>query len=113
MENKMKKLMFIAALGAAALFTACGDDSSSSGGTADGCSVKDSEKSVTVTYSEAGYTTVYTYTLTEKGYTMKTEAEGFDTTENEIPAEGTTIDDLKEIGNNWCKTLEKGQTVAK
>ena len=29
MENKMKKYMMIAALGMAALFTACGDDSSS------------------------------------------------------------------------------------
>ena len=47
--QKMKKLMIIAALGTAALFTACGDDSSSSPAPSQGCSVTATENSVTQT----------------------------------------------------------------
>ena len=43
----MKKLMILAALGTAALFTACGDDSSS--GSSDVCEVTATENSVSLT----------------------------------------------------------------
>jgi uncharacterized cupredoxin-like copper-binding protein len=62
MENKMKKLMLLAALGAAAILTACGDDSSS-GAPAEGCTVTSTENSVTMTSSVAGYSSSTTWTI--------------------------------------------------
>lgn len=51
MEKKMKKLMLLAALGTAAIFTACSDDSSSSGtasNTLDGKSVVSCDRVQTI-----------------------------------------------------------------
>ncbi|MBR5411904.1 MAG: hypothetical protein IK114_02525 [Fibrobacter sp.] len=106
----MKKLMILAALGTAALFTACGDDSSS--GASAGCDVSSTENSVTVSISEAGYTSATTYTLTETGYKMSYSGEGSEgMPETEIPAEGTTLDQLKQIADEACKLWESAETV--
>jgi len=110
MEKKMKKLMLIAAIGAAAIFTACGDDSSS--GPSDGCSVSVNDNSVVVTTSLGGYSSTTTYTLTETGYTMKSEADGAEPVVTEMPMQ-TTMDGLKAMGDQTCQAFNSAETVAK
>ena len=105
----MKKLMILAALGTAALFTACGDDSSS-GAPAEGCSVSSTDNSVTVVTSLAGYSATTTYTLTETGYTIKSEADGMEPQVTEVPTQ-VTIDDLKKMGDDTCKMMDEAETV--
>ena len=104
MENKMKKLMLIAALGAAAIFTACGDDSSS--GPSEGCSVSTSDNSVTVTMSMCGQSMSTTYTVTENGYKITTDG----APDQEI-ATPMTVDQLKEMGDSSCKAFNEAETV--
>ncbi|MBR6832439.1 MAG: hypothetical protein IKM81_03460 [Fibrobacter sp.] len=104
----MKKLMILAALGTAALFTACGDDSSSS--PSEGCDVTVNDNSVVVTTSLGGYSSTTTYTITEEGYTMKSEGDGYEPVETPVPTK-VTIDDLKAMGDATCKAFEEAETV--
>ena len=104
----MKKLMILAALGTAALFTACGDDSSS--GASAGCDVSSTENSVTVVTSLAGYSATTTYTITETGYNIKSEADGMEPTSTDVPTQ-VTIDDLKKMGDDTCKMMDEAETV--
>ena len=108
----MKKLMLLAALGAAAILTACGDDSSS-GAPASGCSVSSADNAVTITINEAGYTSVTTYTITETGYKITYSGDGAEgMPETDVPsAEAVTIDQLKQIADEGCKTWESAETV--
>lgn len=104
----MKKLMILAALGTAALFTACGDDSSS--GASESCEVSVNDNSVVVTASVAGYSSTTTYTVTETGYSIKSEAEGQEPITTDVPTQ-MTVDQLKEIADKECKAFEEAETV--
>ena len=106
----MKKLMIIAALGTAALFTACGDDSSS--GPSEGCSVSANETSVTMTQTVAGYTGSTTWTIDGDNITVSYDpapAEG----ENGMtyPKGEQTIETLKAAAEQTCKAIEEAETV--
>ena len=103
----MKKLMILAALGTAALFTACGDDSSSS--PSDGCSVSATETSVTMTSTVAGYTGSTTWTI---------EGDNIKVSYDPAPAEGEngmtypkgeySIESLKNDAEVSCAAFEAG-----
>ena len=106
MENKMKKLMLLAALGAAAIFTACGDDSSSdsgNGGEEGSCKVTSDETSVTMTTVAMGqtYKTIWKIEGEEVVMTQEPAVEGVEPTKT--PAEGVTIDVLKASAEKSCE----------
>lgn len=108
----MKKLMILAALGTAALFTACGDDSSS-GAPAEGCSVTSDETSVTQTTTLAGYTNKTTWKIDGDNIVMSYDpapAEG----ENGMtyPKGEQTVETLKAAAEESCKIFEEGEAAA-
>lgn len=107
----MKKLMLLAALGAAAIFTACGDDSSSSAGGAgsDGCTVTSDETSVTMTQTALGetYKTIWKIEGEEVVMTQEPAIEGVEPTRT--PAEGVTIDALKASAEKSCEAFNNAE----
>ena len=108
----MKKLMILAALGTAALFTACGDDSSS-GAPAEGCSVTSTENSVTMSSTVAGYSSSTTWTIDGDNITVSYDpapAEG----ENGMtyPKGEQTVETLKAAAEESCKAFEEGAAAA-
>lgn len=107
----MKKFALIAALGFAAILTACGDDdsSSTSAAAADGCVVTTTENSATATATFGGYSSSNTYTLTETGFKLTYGGYGAD----QMPAmdyDGSfTVADLKEMADSYCKAMNAGE----
>ena len=104
--------MILAALGTAALFTACGDDSSSSA-PAEGCSVTSTENSVTMTSSVAGYSSSTTWTIDGDNITVSYDpapAQG----ENGMtyPKGEQTVETLKADAEESCKAFEQGAAAA-
>ena len=103
----MKKLMLLAALGAAAIFTACGDDSSSnSGGSEPKCEVKTGDNSATMVQTVPGYGSSET--------TWKIEGDKILITYSDFPAQNTeedagslTADDLKKLAEEGCKNFNE------
>ena len=110
MEIKMKKLMFIAALGAAALFTACGDDDSSSAkaGTYS-CEVKVEGQSVITEWNVEGVETRDVYTIV--GDSLKIETA--DTTMTRTLLEGEDLAFEEDFAKKGCETAIKMYEEAK
>lgn len=101
----MKKLMIIAALGTAALFTACGDDSSSSG-PSESCEVSTTENSVKqeITFGE---TVTTTWTIDGDNITMTQEG-GENASEPFTYAKGDqTVESLKADAEKSCEETKK------
>lgn len=101
--------MLLAALGAAAILTACGDDSSS-GSASEGCSVTSDETSVTQTTTLAGYTNKTTWKIDGDNIVMSydpapTEGENGMT----YPKGDQTIETLKAAAEESCKVFESGE----
>ena len=109
----MKKLMLIAALGAAAIFTACGDDDSSSAKAAGSysCDVKVDEKaqSVTTEWNIEGKKTQDVYTIV--GDSLKIERP--DTTTVRPLIEGEDLKFLEEFAKKGCEETIKLYDEAK
>ena len=110
MEKKMKKLMFVAALGAAALFTACGDDDSSSAkaGTYS-CEVKVEGQSVITEWNVEGVETRDVYTIV--GDSLKIETA--DTTMTRPLLEGEDLAFEEDFAKKGCETAIKMYEEAK
>jgi ABC-type oligopeptide transport system substrate-binding subunit len=110
MEKKMKKLMLVAALGAAALFTACGDDSSSSAkaGTYS-CEVKVEGQSVITEWNVEGVKTRDVYTIV--GDSLKIETA--DTTMTRPLLEGEDLAFEEDFAKKGCETAIKMYEEAK
>lgn len=106
MENKMKKLMLLAALGAAAIFTACGDDSSSAGGSDPKCEVKTGENSATMVQTVPGYGTNETTWKLEGDKILITYSD-FPDNNTEEDAGELTADDLKKMAEAGCENFNK------
>lgn len=106
----MKKLMFIAALGAAALFTACGDDDSSSAkaGTYS-CEVKVEGQSVITEWNVEGVETRDVYTIV--GDSLKIETA--DTTMTRPLLEGEDLAFEEDFAKKGCETAIKMYEEAK
>ena len=106
----MKKLMLLAALGAAAIFTACGDDSSSNAGSDAGCKVTSDETSVTMTQTALGetYKTIWKIEGEEVVMTQEPAIEGVEPTKT--PAEGVTIETLKASAEKSCEAFNNAET---
>jgi hypothetical protein len=106
MEKKMKKLMLVAALGAAAIFTACGDDDSSSAkaGTFS-CEVKVEGQSVITDWDIEGKKTQDVYTVEGDSIKIKTA----DTTMVEPLNEAIGVDlaAIEEYAKKGCETAIK------
>ena len=100
----MKKLMLVAALGAAALFTACGDDSSSSAkaGTYS-CEVKVEGQSVITEWNVEGVKTRDVYTIV--GDSLKIETA--DTTMTRPLLEGEDLAFEEEFAKKGCEEAIK------
>jgi capsule polysaccharide export protein KpsE/RkpR len=112
MEIKMKKLMFVAALGAAALFTACGDDDSSSAkaGTYSCDASADADaKSVTTEWNVEGVETRDVYTIV--GDSLKIETA--DTTMTRPLLEGEDLAFEEDFAKKGCETAIKMYEEAK
>ena len=98
----MKKFMLVAAVSAAAVLTACGDDSSSNASNAPGCTVSVVGNSVvmTETFPMIGsYTTTYTVegdsvTTTYSAHPQENEVE---------PLYGRTLDYYKKQAEEDCE----------
>lgn len=106
MEEKMKKLMLVAALGAAAIFTACGDDSSSSakaGTYSCDVSADADAKSVTTEWNVEGVKTKDVYTIV--GDSLKIETA--DTTMTRALMEGEDLAFIEEFAKKGCETAIK------
>ncbi len=106
----MKKFALIAALGFAAILTACGDDdSSSTSAAADGCVVTTTDNSATASTTFSGYTSTSTYTLTDTGFRLTYGGYGAD----QMPAtdyDGNfTVADLKEMAESVCKAMNSAE----
>ncbi len=104
----MKKIMLVAALGVSALFTACGDDSSSAKGSDTSCSVDITDSSVTKV-------TVYGETTTEtwlfRGdsivYTLESDDEDLNGGEPSVMPKGDeTVNSIKVREEKACKETE-------
>ena len=109
MENIMKKLMILDALGTAALFTACGDDSSSSAASL-GCQVTSTENSVKMVQTVPGYgESVTTWTIADGNLT--TEYSDFPQQNTTVPAEGFDIASLKAAADKTCEEFNNAETV--
>ena len=99
----MKKLMILAALGAAAILTACGDDSSS--GASAGCEVSATDTAVKMVQSVPGYgETTTTWTIDGDNITISYDpapAQG----ENGMtyPKGEQTIETLKAAADKTCE----------
>lgn len=106
----MKKLMLVAALGAAALFTACGDDSSSSAkaGTYS-CEVKVEGQSVITEWNVEGVKTRDVYTIV--GDSLKIETA--DTTMTRPLLEGEDLAFEEDFAKKGCETAIKMYEEAK
>ena len=104
MEKKMKKLMFVAAVGAAALFTACGDDDSSSAkaGTYS-CEVKVEGESVITEWNIEGVKTRDVYTIV--GDSLKIETA--DTTMTRPLLEGEDLAFEEDFAKKGCESAIK------
>ena len=100
----MKKLMLVAALGAAALFTACGDDDSSSAkaGTYS-CEVKVEGQSVITEWNVEGVKTQDVYTIV--GDSLKIETA--DTTMTRPLLEGEDLAFEEDFAKKSCETAIK------
>ena len=102
----MKKLMFVAAFGAAALFTACGDDDSSSAkaGTFS-CEVKVEGQSVITDWDIEGKKTQDVYTVEGDSIKIKTA----DTTMVEPLNEAIDVDlaAIEKYAKKGCETAIK------
>ncbi len=101
----MKKLALIAALGAAAIFTACGDDDEDISGSSVqmDCKVTTTDNSATATMSAAGFTSSTTFTVTETGYRMSYG--GYDAEKYEpMDINGSySKDDMVDMANQVCE----------
>lgn len=99
----MKKFMLVAAVSAAAVLTACGDDSSSNASSnAPGCTVSVVGNSVIMTETFP-YLGSYTTTYTVEGDSVKTEYSAHPQ-ENEVePLYGRTLDYYKKQAEDDCK----------
>ena len=106
----MKKLMFVAAFGAAALFTACGDDDSSSAkaGTYS-CEVKVEGQSVITEWNVEGVETRDVYTIV--GDSLKIETA--DTTMTRPLLEGEDLAFEEDFAKKGCETAIKMYEEAK
>lgn len=106
----MKKLMLLAALGAAAIFTACGDDSSSSAkaGTYS-CEVKVEGQSVITEWNVEGVKTRDVYTIV--GDSLKIETA--DTTMTRPLLEGEDLAFEEDFAKKGCETAIKMYEEAK
>ena len=102
--------MILAALGTAALFTACGDDSSS-GAASDECTVTSDETSVTQTYTVLGetYKTIWKIEGEQVVMTQEPAIEGVEPTKT--PAAGVTIESLKTSAEAMCKSMNEAPAV--
>ena len=100
----MKKLMLIAALGAAAVFTACGDDSSSSAkaGTFS-CDVKVEGQSVITDWNIEGKKTQDVYTI--EGDSISIQIATPDSVSVRALEEGEDIDAIKKFAEDGCKAI--------
>jgi hypothetical protein len=100
----MKKLMILAALGTAALFTACGDDSSS--GSSDVCEVTATENSVSLTTNWGGE---FVQTWTIDGENITLTYEGYEEAKEPFTyAKGDqTIESLKADAEKGCEETKK------
>jgi len=100
----MKKLMFVAAVGAAALFTACGDDDSSSAkaGTYS-CEVKVEGESVITEWNIEGVKTRDVYTIV--GDSLKIETA--DTTMTRPLLEGEDLAFEEDFAKKGCESAIK------
>ena len=100
----MKKLMFVAALGAAALFTACGDDDSSSAkaGTYS-CEVKVEGESVITEWNVEGIETRDVYTIV--GDSLKIETADTTTMSPLVPGEDLKF--VEDFAKKGCETAIK------
>ena len=108
----MKKLMLIAALGAAAIFTACGDDDSSSakaGTYSCDVSVNEEAKSVTTDWNIEGKKTKDVYTIV--GDSLKVETP--DTTMVRPLIEGEDLKFIEEFAKKGCEETIKLYDEAK
>jgi hypothetical protein len=110
MENKMKKLMLVAAFGTAALFTACGDDDSSSAkaGTYS-CEVKVEGESVITEWNVEGVETRDVYTIV--GDSLKIETA--DTTMTRPLLEGEDLAFEEDFAKKGCEAAIKMYEEAK
>lgn len=106
----MKKLMLVAALGAAAIFTACGDDDSSSAkaGTYS-CEVKVEGQSVITEWNVEGVKTQDVYTIV--GDSLKIETA--DTTMTRPLLEGEDLAFEEEFAKKGCEEAIKLYEEAK
>ena len=107
----MKKISIIAAIAVASVLTACGDDDSSSttAPSSDdvGCKVTSTDNSVTATTSYAGYSSSTIFTITADGYKMSYSGYGSEgLPETDVPTK-VTKDQLLEIANEYCETMNK------
>ncbi|WP_297701747.1 hypothetical protein [uncultured Fibrobacter sp.] len=104
----MKKLMLLAALGAAAILTACGDDSSS-GAAADGCSVTSDDTSVTMTTSALGYTSKTIWKIDGDNVVTTYDPAPEGTEPITVPKGDQTIETLKASAEESCKAWEAAE----
>ena len=106
----MKKLMILAALGTAALFTACGDDSSSS--PSDCCTVSSDETSVTQDWTFNGVTgkTVWKIDGDNVVMTMEPAPENGEATST-LPKGETTIESLKAAAQAQCDAMNNPEAI--
>jgi hypothetical protein len=104
MEKKMKKLMLVAALGAAAIFTACGDDDSSSAkaGTFS-CEVKVEGESVVTEWDIEGKKTTDVYTIVGDSLKIVTA----DSTTMSPLVEGEDLKFVEEFAKKGCEEAIK------
>ena len=100
----MKKLMLIAALGAAAIFTACGDDSSS--GSSEVCEVTATENSVSLNTNWGGE---FVQTWTIDGENITITYEGYEEPKEPFTyAKGDqTVETLKKEAEESCAQTKK------
>lgn len=91
----MKKMFLAAVIGASALFTACGDDSSSASNSPT-CTINKGSK-VTITMTKDGQTEEIVYALDGDNLVMTMDGESETT-----PAGGMTLDDIGDMADEMC-----------
>ena len=108
----MKKLMLVAAFGAAALFTACGDDDSSSAKAGSfSCDVKTEGQSVITDWDVEGVKTQDVYTI--EGDSLKIQIATPDSVTVRPLMEGETLATLEEFATKGCEEMIKLYDEAK